>query len=62
VIHPDLTPLEDETRITHAPLDSIFPTAVFGPKGDFGVLFRDDRLGGVQNVFFTSLTCHMPGM
>jgi hypothetical protein len=59
-IHPDLTPLSAELRITDAPRDSVFPFAAFGPKGDFGILFRDDRENGEQNVWFTSLTCDMP--
>ncbi len=58
-VHSDLTPLGSELRVTNAPRDSVFPLAAFGPKGDFGVFFRDDRLGGVQNVWFTPLTCSM---
>ncbi len=60
-VRPDLTPLGPETRITNAPRDSIFPLAAFGPSGEFGILFRDDRQNGVQNVWFTSLACSLPG-
>ncbi len=60
-IRPDLTPLGTELRITDAPRDSVFPSAAFGPNGDFGILFRDDRQDGVQDGWFTSLTCAMPG-
>ena len=49
-------------RVTNAMRDSVFPLAAFGHEGNFGVLFRDDREGGQQNVYFTSLTCFMPGM
>ncbi len=58
----DLTPLSAETRVTFAPRDSVFPLAAFGHLGDFGVQFRDDREGGQQNVYFTTLTCSMPMM
>jgi hypothetical protein len=61
-IHPDLTPLSAELRVTHASRDSVFPIGSFGHLGDFGVLFRDDREGGQQNVYFTTLTCSMPQM
>lgn len=43
-------------RVTRSAADSIFPTAAFGPAGDVGILFRDDRLGWGQ-VFFTRLEC-----
>ncbi len=56
-VHPDLTPQSAETRVTNAPRDSVFPLAAFGHQGDFGLLFRDDREGGQQNVFFTPITC-----
>lgn len=59
VIRPDLTLLGAELRVTDAPRDSVFPLAAFGPKGDFGILFRDDREAGQQNVFFTPLACHL---
>ncbi len=60
MILPDLSPLLGELRVTNAPRDSVHPFAAFGPNGDFGILFRDDRLAGVQNIFFTSLTCYLP--
>lgn len=45
-----------DVRMTRAMGDSVYPTPAFGPQGDVGVLFRDDRLGG-QHVFFTRLRC-----
>lgn len=45
-----------EQRITNATGDSIFPVSTFGPTGDIGVLFRDDRLGTLQ-TYFTRLVC-----
>ena len=60
MIYPNLTPLLGELRVTDAPGDSVHPYAAFGPDGNFGILFRDDREAGQQNVFFTSLTCYMP--
>ena len=62
MIHADLSPLGGELRVTDAPRDSVFPIAAFGPKGDFGVLFRDDREAGAQNVYFTELTCFIPSL
>lgn len=53
----DLSPLGPEQRLTNAPFDSIYPTATFGPNGDVGVLFRDDRDGGNHHVWFTRLGC-----
>lgn len=51
-----LEPLEDERRITDAPGESVYPRAAFGPDGNLGVLFRDDRVGE-QHVWFTRLGC-----
>ncbi len=51
-----LEPKGLEQRITNATGDSIFPVSTFGPTGDIGVLFRDDRLGTVQ-TYFTRLVC-----
>ncbi len=45
-----------ERRITNATGDSIFPIASFGPTGDVGVLFRDDRTGSLH-AYFTRLVC-----
>jgi hypothetical protein len=56
--NPDLTPATAETRVTYAPGDSVFPFITFGPGGDIGILFRDDR-EGEEDVFFTSLACSM---
>ncbi len=56
VIDNDLKPVSAELRLTNAPGDSIYPRAAFGPKGDVGVLFRDDR-SGEQHVWFTRLGC-----
>ncbi len=52
----DLGPLGPEQRITRAKGDSVFPVAAFGPDGDVGVLFRDDRLGALH-TWFTRLVC-----
>ena len=48
--------IDPERRITRAIGDSVTPVASFGPKGDVGVLFRDDRLGAVH-VWFSRLVC-----
>jgi hypothetical protein len=48
-----------ERRLTDAIGDSIFPMLAFGPTGEAGVLFRDDRSNGVQ-VSFTTLECRKP--
>jgi Putative metal-binding motif len=61
-VESDLTPLGGELRVTNAPRDSVFPFAAFGPNGDFGILFRDDRNDGAQDVYFTSLSCYLPMM
>jgi hypothetical protein len=54
---PDLSPMGTEQRLTTAAYNSISPIAAFGPDGDLGVLFRDDRLGGEHHVYFTRLGC-----
>ncbi len=48
--------LGPESRITRATGDSVMPYAAFGPAGDVGVLFRDDRDGGPE-VYFSHLAC-----
>lgn len=48
-----------DVRITKAVGHSIYPMATFGPTGDVGVLYRDDRLVD-QHVFFTRLSCVLP--
>jgi hypothetical protein len=57
MLTPDLGPLTPELRVTNAQGDSIWPIASFGPEGDVGILFRDDREGGVHNIYFTHLGC-----
>ncbi len=57
MIDRELNPLTTEQRLTNAPFDSINPVAAFGPEGDVGILFRDDRVGGNHHVFFTRLSC-----
>lgn len=52
-----LDPLSAEQRLTFAARDSISPIAAFGPNGDVGIIFRDDREGGEHHVFFTRLAC-----
>ena len=49
----------EDVRVTTSPGHSIYPMASFGPDGDVGVLFRDDRLTE-QHVFFTRLACVIP--
>ena len=51
-----LEPVGPELRLTSAMGDSIMPKLSFGPNGDIGVLFRDDRHGR-QSVFFSRLVC-----
>lgn len=57
MVNKSLTPLTMERRLTTGAFDSIYPTATFGPDGDVGVLFRDDREGGAHHVWFTRLGC-----
>ena len=56
MLSPTLDPLTPELRVTSAPRDSIYPIAAFGPQGNVGILFRDDR-ELTQNVYFTRLGC-----
>ena len=56
MIDNQLGPIGSEQRITNAPGDSLHPVASFGPDGNVGVLFRDDRLGQ-EDVWFTHLAC-----
>ncbi|AUX43888.1 hypothetical protein SOCE26_053440 [Sorangium cellulosum] len=56
-VSSELLPLSPEQRLTFAGRDSIYPVAAFGPEGDVGILFRDDREGGEHHVFFTRLGC-----
>jgi Putative metal-binding motif len=56
MISNNLESLGQETRITQATGDSLHPVASFGPDGNVGVLFRDDRFGQ-QDVWFTRLGC-----
>lgn len=46
-----------EQRLTNAKKDSVYPIAAFGPEGNVGILFRDDREGGDHHVWFTRLGC-----
>lgn len=57
MIGADLAPLTDEKRLTVDTMDSIYPIAAFGPEGDVGILFRDDRDNGEHHVFFMKLGC-----
>ncbi|MGZ3416817.1 MAG: putative metal-binding motif-containing protein [Polyangiales bacterium] len=56
-----LAPLGPERRVTNAPGDSVSPIASFGPTGDVGVIFRDDRTMEVH-TYFTRLVCRASGM
>ena len=51
-----LEPLGPEQRLTTARGDSIDPVLAFGPGGDVGILFSDNR-PGVPQTFFTRLGC-----
>jgi hypothetical protein len=57
MVSAQLQPLGAEQRLTFATFDSIYPIATFGPDGDVGILFRDDRDNGVHHVWFTRLGC-----
>jgi hypothetical protein len=52
----NLDVISPRQRITFDSHDTVVPLAVFGPEGDVGVLFEDDRLNSWQ-VYFTRLTC-----
>src|SRR5262249_27102543 len=52
----NLQPLGPEQRLTFAPKDSIYPIATFGPNGDVGILFQDNRLAE-HDVYFMRLGC-----
>lgn len=56
MLNADLSGKTASDRITNKIGDSIYPGAVLGPKGEIGVLFRDDREGAPQ-TYFTHLTC-----
>ncbi|MDI3289084.1 putative metal-binding motif-containing protein [Polyangium sp. 15x6] len=59
MLDQSLNPSGPEQRVTFAKRDSIYPIATFGPDGNVGILFRDDREGD-QHVFFTRLGCIVP--
>jgi hypothetical protein len=54
-----LEALGAEQRLTTARGDSLDPFLSFGPGGDVGVLFNDNRPGAPQ-AFFTRLRCVLP--
>ncbi len=56
MISSGLEPIGPEQRLTNAPKDSIYPIPAFGPEGNVGILFRDDRQLE-QDVWFTRLGC-----
>jgi Putative metal-binding motif len=53
-------PNSASARVTKSFGDSVSPYAKFGPKGDVGILFRDDRTGPAQ-TYFTRLSCEAGG-
>jgi hypothetical protein len=57
MLSSSLMPITAETRLTKAAFHSIYPIPAFGPKGDVGILFEDDRSGGEHHVYFTRLGC-----
>ncbi len=56
MLNADLTQLSPRRRITNNPADTLDPIAAFGPSGDVGVLFDDNRSGSWQ-TYFTRLVC-----
>ena len=56
MLSPDLKELAPRARITKSASDTLDPIAAFGPNGDVGVLFDDDRSGNWQ-TYFTRLVC-----
>ena len=60
MITSDLAPLTEELRVTNATFDSVVPITAFGPEGNVGILFRDDRDEGFHHVWFTQLGCVTP--
>jgi hypothetical protein len=56
MLDTSLGPLDIERRITRAVGDSVFPNTTFGPTGDVGIIFRDDRIGATH-TWFTRLVC-----
>ncbi len=59
MLNQKLDPISQERRITFAKRDSIYPIAAFGPDGNVGILFRDDRTNE-QHTWFTRLGCIVP--
>jgi hypothetical protein len=57
MIGSDLTPVTVESRLTFDKRESVNPIATFGPDGNVGILFRDDRDNGEHHVFFMNLGC-----
>jgi hypothetical protein len=57
MLSTDLQPLSPEQRLTNAPFDSHSPVATFGPDGNVGILFEDERDNGADHVWFTRLGC-----
>jgi hypothetical protein len=60
MINKDLGPIGQENRLTFAASNSTYPVAAFGADGDVGVLFRDEREGGLDHVYLTRLGCVTP--
>ncbi|MFO0555835.1 MAG: putative metal-binding motif-containing protein [Polyangiaceae bacterium] len=56
MVNADLSFASPEARITNGPGQSVKPKLAFGPDGNVGILFRDDR-EGPQHTFFTRLGC-----
>jgi len=56
----DLTPVGPEIRLTDAPGDSVLPVTSFGPNGDIGILYRDNR-SGQHHVYLSRLVCTAAG-
>ncbi len=56
LLDQSLARLSAEMRLTDAQGDSVGPLAAFGPSGDVGIVFRDDRNSSPQ-TYFTALRC-----
>jgi len=52
-----LDALTPEQRLTNAIGNSIDPIPTFGPTGQVGVLFSDDRITKLPHAYFTHLNC-----
>jgi hypothetical protein len=52
----DLVEMSPRERLTFAAGDSLSPLVEFGPSGELGVVFSDDR-DGTDGVYFLRMAC-----